>query len=162
MQTVVQNLKNSAQIEILVPRNTVTNQLTFPFPDQPFLRGKQITAIALSVNTYSAQSGLLNVNAYIPLNGTLTVIGTNSIFITLQDINGTQFIQNMPLLELNPYNFNDNSGADLGVSKHNADGIIAFQPKEVVWTKSYISVPTPAFTVASAFDRGFQFSVFFN
>lgn len=162
MQTVVNQLQNSAQIEILVPRNTTTNQLVFPFPDQPFLRGKQITSIVMSVNSYSAQSGLLNVCAFLPANAPLTVISTNSIFITLQDITGNQFIQNMPLLELNPYNFNDSAGAGLGVSKHNADGILAFAPKEVVWTKSYLSVPTPAFTVASAFDRGFQFSVFFN
>lgn len=162
MQTVQGSILRTAQIEILVPRNTTTNQLIFPFPDQPFLRGKKIHSIVLSVSTYSAQSGLLNVNAYLPINGPITVASTNCFFITLQDIKGNQFVQNMPLIELNPYNQNTATGSTAGISKYNLDGILAFDPKEVVWTKSYISVPTPAFTTPSALDRGFQFSVFFN
>lgn len=162
MQLNNNSITKTAQVEILVPRNTVTNQLTFPFPDQPFLRGKKIHSIVLSPSIFSAQSGLLNLNAYLPLPGPFTFAPTNSFFLTLQDNKGNQVVQNLPLIELNPFNVNDNQGADFGVSKYNADGILALNPVEIVWTKSYISVPTAAFTTPSAFDRGFQFIVFFK
>lgn len=162
MQTVNSNIKQSAQIEILVPKNTTTNQLIFPFPDQPFLRGKKIHSIVASASLYSALSGLVNVNAFLPLNNPLTVVNTNCFFLTLQDINGNQVVQNMPLLDLNPYNYNDSTGAGVGISKFNVDGILSLNPTEIVWTKSYISTPSPAFTTVATEDRGFQFSVFFN
>lgn len=166
MQSVQQSVKNSCQIEILIPRNTITNQLVFPFPDQPFLRGKKITNVVMSLQNFSANSGLFNLNFIIATNQSLTgFIGTNSVFLTLQDIHGNQVVQNMPILELNPYNinaFNQTPVASDGVSKYNVDGIQAFSPSEIVWTKSYLSVPTAAFSTSSASDRGFQFTVFFN
>lgn len=162
METVKSTIQKTAQIEILVPRNTVTNQLIFPFPDQPFLRGKKISAMVMSVNTYSAQSGLLNVCAQLSLNVALSAIATNAVFVTLQDIHGRQVVQNMPILDLNPFNLAVPSGLGVGISKYNINGILALNPTEIVWTKSYLSVPTPAFTSPSAQDRGFQFSVFFN
>ena len=116
----------------------------------------------MSVNTYSAQSGLFNLFGALTLQGPFTALATNSIFITLQDIHGNQFIQNMPVLELNPFNLNSNGGATVGISKYNIDGILSFAPREIVWTKSFLSVPTAAFTTPSANDRGFQFSIFFN
>jgi len=165
MQTVVQNLKNSAQIEIVVPAGLATNQLVFPFPDQPFLRGKKITAIVMSVNSYTAQSQFRNVCQQLVVNSPLALAATNSFFLTLQNIKGEQFIQNLPVVETNPYNLNQISQpttASAGVSKYNTNGIVAFLPNEVVWTKSYLSVPTSAFPVASGAGLGFQFTVFFN
>lgn len=162
METVNNVIKKTAQIEILVPRNTVTNQLVFPFPDQPFLRGKKIYGMVMSVNSYSAQSGLFNVGAALAVNAPLTVIATNSIFVTLQDIHGRQVVQNMPILDLNPYNIAVPSGVGVGIGKYNLNGILALNPAEIVWTKSYISTPVAAFTTPVANDRGFQFSVFFN
>lgn len=165
MQTVIQNLAKSAQIEIVVPANTITNQLVFPFPDQPFLRGKKITAVIMSVNSYTSQSQLRNVCQQLVTNGSLTYAATNSFFLTLQNINGEQFIQNMPVVETNPYNLNQISSpitANAGISKYNTDGIVAFTPTEVVWTKSYLSVPTSAFPTSTGLGYGFQFTVFFQ
>lgn len=165
MQITKQPLRNSAQIEITIPANTVTNQLTFPFPDQPFLRGKKIYAIVCSVTSYSAQSQNRNICQQLVVNDPLAFLATNSVFLTLQNIEGLQFIQNMPVIETNPYNLNNASNPvtnGVGVSKFNSDGIFCFEPKEVVWTKSYLSVPTSAFPIASANAFAFQFSVFFN
>ena len=73
-----------------------------------------------------------------------------------------QFIQNQPLVELNPFNSNPQSTApDQGLSKFNVDGIMEIEPQTIVWTKSYISAPTPILATA-VFDRAFQFTVFYE
>ena len=77
--------KNSVQIEIMIPKNTSTNQLVFNFPDQPFLRDKKITAIYLSVADYTVASGTLNVGKDIVSNATPTYLLNTSIFLTLQN-----------------------------------------------------------------------------
>jgi len=165
MQITKQTLRNSAQIEIQIPVGTASNQLSFPFPDQPFLRGKKIYAIACSVTSYSAQSQSLNLCQQLVVNNPLPVLTVNSFFITLQNIKGEQFVQNIPVIETNPYNLNQASSpvtAGIGISKYNLDGLICFVPNEVVWTKSFLYAPTAPFPTATIQNYAFQFSVFFN
>jgi hypothetical protein len=156
-------LQNAAQVEIFIPKNTATNQLVFNFPDQPFLRDKKITGMMLSLMEHGAYSGAVNVNSDIVSNKATPVYVLNtSVFITLQNKDGNQIVQNMPLVEMNAYNLNSISTLpDVGPSKFNIDGILAIAPQTIVWTKSYISAPTPIISSA-IFDRCFQFTVFFQ
>lgn len=156
-------IQNAVQVEIFIPKNTATNQLVFNFPDQPYLRDKKITAVMLSLMSNGAYSGAVNCNSDIISNkATPAYILNTSLYITLQNKEGMQVVQNMPLVELNPYSrFNYSTPPDVGQSKFNIDGMLAIQPQTIVWTKSYISAPTPI--IASAlFDRCFQFTVFFQ
>lgn len=156
-------IQNAVQVEIFIPKNTATNQLVFNFPDQPYLRDKKITAVMLSLMEHGAYSGAVNVNSDIVSNkATPAYLLNTSVFLTLQNKEGMQVVQNMPLVELNPYSLNAISTApDLGPSKFNIDGMLAIQPQTIVWTKSYISAPTPIISSA-IYDRCFQFTVFFQ
>lgn len=156
-------IQNACQVEIFIPANTSTNQLVFNFPDQPFLRDKKITAVMLSLMEHGAYSGAVNVNSDIVSNkATPTYLLNTSLFITLQNKEGNQIVQNMPLVELNPYSLDAQSTPpDFGPSKFNIDGMLAIQPQTIVWTKSYISAPTPIISTAG-FDRCFQFTVFYQ
>jgi len=156
-------IQNAAQVEIFIPKNTATNQLVFNFPDQPYLRDKKITGIMLSLMEHGAYSGAVNVNSDVVSNkATPTYLLNTSVFITLQNKEGMQVVQNMPLTELNPYSLDaQNTPPDNGPSKFNLDGMLALTPQIIVWTKSYISAPTPIISSA-IYDRCFQFTVFFQ
>ena len=110
-----------------------------------------------------AYSGATNVNSDIVSNKATPVYLLNtSVFLTIQNNQGQQVIQNMPLVELNAYSNNAiNTSPDVGPSKYNIDGIQAIQPQVIVWPKSYISAPTPIISSA-IFDRCFQFTVFYQ
>jgi hypothetical protein len=156
-------IQNAVQVEIFIPKNTSTNQLVFNFPDQPYLRDKKITAVMLSMMEHGAYSGAVNVNTDIVSNqSTPAYLLNTSVFLTLQNKEGMQIVQNMPLVELNPYNLNAIAVLpDQGPSKYNIDGMLAIQPQTIVWTKSYISAPSPIISSA-IYDRCFQFTVFFQ
>lgn len=150
----------SCVIEILIPRNTSTNQLTFPFPDQPFLRDKKILAIYLTTNARTINTGAFNVAPSI-CDSTFTpgLVADNSVYLTLQNDQGNQVVQNVPLIELNPFNYD--SGLS-GVTKYNIDGILHLNPNVIVWTKSYLYAPAPLFSGALAQDRAFQFTIIYQ
>jgi hypothetical protein len=156
-------IQNAVQVEIFIPKNTATNQLVFNFPDQPYLRDKKITGIMLSLMENGAYSGATNVNSDIISNQATPVYLLNtSVFLTIQNNQGQQVIQNMPLAELNAYNLRAASTPpNSGDSKYNIDGIQAIQPQVIVWPKSYISAPTPIISSA-IYDRCFQFTVFYQ
>lgn len=110
-----------------------------------------------------AYSGATNVNSDIISNQATPVYLLNtSVFLTIQNNQGQQVIQNMPLAELNAYNLRAASTPpNSGDSKYNIDGIQAIQPQVIVWPKSYISAPTPIISSA-IYDRCFQFTVFYQ
>lgn len=154
------NIPASCQIEILIPRNTTTNQLTFPFPDQPFLRDKKIMAIFLTTNARTVNTGAVNVAPSL-IDSTFTpgLITDNSIYLTLQNDKGMQILQNIPLIELNPFNYDN---LNTGVSKYNVDGILHLNPNIIVWPKSYIYCANPLFNTPVNQDRAFQFTVIYQ
>jgi len=151
---------NMCQVEILIPRNTTTNQLTFPFPDQPFLRNKKILAIFLTVNSRTAQTGAFNVGPnLVDSVFTPSLIADNCIYLTLQNDKGEQILQNVPLIELNPFNQNSQT---TGPSKYNVDGIIELNPNVIVWPKSFVYSPVALFSSPVGQDRAFQFTVIYK
>jgi hypothetical protein len=136
------------------PLNSAT-QTTWQFPDIPFLREKYITGIALSTNAAGQTSGKTNLGFVIP-NST-----AYSSFLTLVDNTGKQFIQNMPLDELVCQSLQQNNNAvsaNNSISSYNSNGLLAFKPINIVWTKCYIYFP-----VASALvNYCCQFNVFYQ
>jgi hypothetical protein len=136
------------------PLNSAT-QTTWQFPDIPFLREKYITGIALSTNAAGITSGKANLGFYIPASNTY------SSFLTLVDNTGIQFIQNMPLDELVCQSLQQNNNAVSAnnlISSYNTNGLVAFKPINIVWTKCYIYFP-----VATALSNYCcQFNVYYQ
>lgn len=150
--TPVQNL---VQIEIFIPANTASTQLVFNFPDQPFLRDKKIVGMSISANTYSPYTNSTNVCAELATDAGTTLLN-NSMFLTLQNSRGNQIVQNMPILELNPYGFKSN----VLIANTNTNGYLPLQPDTIVWPKSYVSFPTAIGSQPT--DRCFLFTVFYS
>jgi hypothetical protein len=104
--------------------NSTATKLTFP--DQPQLRGKKICGIEMPYVAYD-------------LNGATTVNTTaetyNNAFITLF-FEGIEGVYRMPLLEL-VYIFGSGSN-------RNFDGIYSINDKDIIWTKSYITLSSPS------------------
>lgn len=155
MQTSNTTVKNLVQIEIYIPANTASTQLVFPFPDQPFLRNKKIVGMSISTNTYSPFTNGTNVCAELATDAGTTLLN-NSMFLTLQDDKGNQIVQNMPILELNPYNFSTNTI----IANTNTNGYLPLNPTTIVWPKSFVSFPTAI--GADATNRCFLFTVFYQ
>lgn len=155
MQISKTTVKNIVQIEIFIPANTASTQLVFPFPDQPFLRDKKIVGMAISVNTFSPFTNATNVCKELATNAGTTLLN-NSLYLTLQDNKGNQIVQNLPILELNPYTWNS-AGAQ---SNTNSNGYLALNPATIVWPKSFLSCPTSI--GADATNRCFLFTVFYQ
>lgn len=138
--------------------------LTWMFPDIPFLRSRPISGIVLSTMQRGVNTGFNNVGAYIQ-NGTTfpgSAVSSQGAYLTLADETGRQFIQNLPLIEL--INTAEENNATALVTTNylyyqNTNGILYFDPRVVVWTKSYVYMPV-ATGATSALCC--QFTVFYH
>ncbi len=132
--------KKSVLVEITLP---VGPQTIFPFPDVPFLRNKKISAINLSVAAKGLTSGLNNIATLSVLQ--ISAPGVNNsipAFVTFQDYKGVQFIQNLPIIELNSTSIsNVNTPASDFISVTNTNGTFEIIPREINFEKSYITFP---------------------
>lgn len=155
MQQSTTTVKNLVQIEIFIPANTATSQLVFPFPDQPFLRDKKIVGLSISVNTYSPFSNATNVCAELATDAGTSLLN-NSLFLTLQDNKGNQIVQNLPILELNPYGYKSN----VTMANTNTNGYLPINPTTIVWPKSFLSCPSAIGSQPT--NRCFLFTVFYS
>lgn len=141
---------NSFTSEIIPSNSAVGNQ--FNFPDIPFLRTRKISGIAASQSGFGVTSGKTNLN----LAASLTLYPS---FLTLVDIEGNQFIQNMPIAELIAIGYRDSTAVLANqIFTNNVNGLCNFKERVVVWTKSYIYFPT-ATGVANAC---IQFNIFYK
>lgn len=123
-----QATSNYQLVELLVPANSPNQK--FVFPDQPLLRDKAIEKIEWYLNFWvdHAPSGTRNNTA-----------ANSNVYVTFADQSGFEFIQNMPIWELQAIgdstanNYNTKNGTfDIGLRK-------------IVFPKSYI-----LYNVASA------------
>lgn len=147
-------IKKSYSVEV-VPSSSDTS-LTWMFPDIPFLRSRPITGIVLSTMQKGANTGLTNFGSTVAQSGANT-----SSFLTLADDQGKQFIQNMPLKELVITTQTDNATALITTNYFygsNTNSIMFFDPRVVVWTKSYIYLPVATGTA----NLCCQFTVFYQ
>ena len=117
----------STFIEVILNNATATK---FAFPQQNYLIGKKITAIAGSVAPFGVTSGKVNVIAAAVLSPTAV-----PCFLTFQDKQGNQFIQNLPLVEICPIRDVANN------SLNNENGLFEILPREILWTKSFLFFP---------------------
>jgi hypothetical protein len=147
------SVKKSFTLEV-IPAASAT-QTTWQFPDIPFLREKYITGIALSTNAAGVTSGKTNFGYVVPVSATY------SSFLTLVDNSGKQFIQNMPLDELVCQSWQQNNNATSAnnfITSFNTNGLISFNPVNIVWTKCFIYFP-----VATALSNYCcQFNVYYQ
>lgn len=154
-----QKFKNCYTAEITILASTATNQLQFQFPDFPYLRTKKIQAITASTAEYGIQSGYANYCRVASNNS--NNVNPLSIFLSLQDINGTMFVQNMPLQELISTKYVDTYNATGSFTDSNVNGVLFLEPRTIVWTKSFISSPTPLPLPSLGANLCFQFNVFY-
>jgi len=117
----------STFIEVILNNATATK---FAFPQQNYLIGKKITAIAGSVAPFGVTSGKVNVIAAAVSSPTAV-----PCFLTFQDKQGNQFIQNLPLVEICPVRDVANN------SLNNENGLFEILPREILWTKSFLFFP---------------------
>lgn len=126
-------IKRSSQIVVpIVDTGVAGYQVSFP--DQPYLRGRKI--VGLSCGTiWQLDNG----------NENIFRVSTNlfdyPVFITLTNSSNTQFIQNMPAVELNSTYHQNTQGLLTDNIPVNLNGIILWEPTEVVWPKSYLWFP---------------------
>lgn len=133
-------ISNTYTVEVNIPNGSTA--LQFFFPDIPYLRDKMITGLVASTSLYGVSTGLLNL---------CPAAGGENMFITLQTFSGEQFIQNIPVTELQ-----NNLGGSANIL--NTNGIWAFAPRNVVWPKSFIYFPISGFPT----NRVAQFNIFYT
>lgn len=128
--------KYSALIEVSLNSGTATQ---FSFPEQPYLRGKKIVGIMASQALFGVDTGKLNIcfaQNYTP--------STTPCFLTFQESTGLNFIQNLPLVELNPVSYADvKIGASNVYNLNNRGGLFEIKPRVIVWTKCFLFFPVP-------------------
>ena len=133
-------VSNTYTVEVRIP--TGTTSLQFFFPDVPYLRDKLITGLVASTSLYGVSTGLINL---------CPAAGGENMFITLATSNGDQFVQNIPVTELQ-----NNLGGSANIV--NTNGIWGIAPRNIVWTKSFIFFPIGGFTTNTVA----QFNIFYN
>lgn len=126
-------IKKSIQIEIPLVSSTAT---TFNFPDIPYLRNKKITGIEMSQNRRSLNTDARNITQFGPI-----VPSANAIFFTFVDIKGTNFIQNLPIIELQPTCKLQYTAPSDAISPNNTNGLFEIISREIVFPKSSIYLP---------------------
>lgn len=154
MQLIKQDIQKTYTLEVTA---TAIGQTTFTFPDIPFLRNKLSYAIETSIQSFMVTTGKTN------LFSQSTFIGTYAGFITLVDSTNNQFVQNMPLLELQnqQYQLIDQSGTPTSQVNfpYNSNGLMTFTERIVQWNKCSMYFPTsPILGLTSAF----QFTIYYK
>lgn len=124
------NFKKTCLVEV-VPTNSATN-LTWTFPDNPFLRDKVCVGLMLSINPYTAVSGKTNISV-------LLSQGLYSCFLTLTDSDNVQFVQNLPVVELSQNIYIDTANNDYYAI--NSNGAWMFAPRVLQWNKCFVYFP---------------------
>jgi len=120
-------LQKSTFIEVILNNASATK---FPFPQQNYLIGKRIVAIIGSVQPFGVTSGKVNVVA-----AAVASPAAVPTFLTFQDKQGNQFIQNLPLVEICPVK------SEAINYLNNANGVFEILPREILWTKSFLYFP---------------------
>lgn len=156
MQLIQRDISRTYTLEI-VP--TAIGQTTFTFPDIPFLRDKISYGIETSIQFEMVTTG--KQNRFGQANFTYQSAG----FITLVDSNNNQFVQNMPIIELqNQYNFTPSTtspaqGTIAVATPYNTNGLMVFTDRIVQWNKCSMFFSVSPIT---ALTQGFQFTIYYK
>jgi hypothetical protein len=128
MQLQSVNLGYCQNVEVY-PSNSAAN-LVWQFPDLPYLRDKYILSIQMKLSS----NGITTSKTNLGINIIDSTYSSYSPYLTLVDIDGNQFIQNMPLNETNPIK--------VSTFSYNDNGLIIFSPKRIAWSKCFIKFAT--------------------
>jgi len=156
MQLIQRDILRTYTLEIIP---TAIGQTSFTFPDIPFLRNKISYAIETSIAFQMVTTG--KDNRFGQVNFTYQSAG----FITLVDSDNNQFVQNMPIIELQTqYNFTPSttsppSGTIAVATPYNTNGLTIFTERIVQWNKCSMF-----FNISpiSALTQGFQFTIYYK
>jgi len=129
MQLQPVNLGYCQNVEVY-PNDSANNKV-WQFPDLPYLRDKYLLSIQMKLSSNGITTSKTNLGISIIDSATG---GSWSPTITLVDIDGNSFIQNMPLNELNPIK--------VSTFSYNDQGLVIFSPKRVAWSKCFIKFAT--------------------
>ena len=154
MQLIQKDLLKTYTLEITP---TAIGQTNFTFPDIPFLRNKISYGIDTSINSYMITSGKVN------LFSQSTFVGSTAGFITMVDSQNNQFIQNMPLIELQSlqyqFLYSDGTTTNIVNFPYNTNGTMIFSERIVQWNKCTMYFPTSPISILSS---GFQFKIYYK
>lgn len=133
MNLVNYRLENSYNV-CVYPNDSAVNKV-WQFPDIPLLRDRKTVALQLKLSSNDVSTNKSNLAG-------LVVGNTQPCFITLVDTNGNQFIQNLPVAELNTtlYQSSTSTTTAIGLLR-NTNGIFSIYPKFVAWSKCFIQFP---------------------
>ena len=127
-------LENSYNVCVF-PADSSTAKI-WQFPYIPQLESRKSIGIQLKLSGTDPNTAKTNLGIGI-------VSGSYPCFLTLVDNRGNQFVQNIPVSELNPvqYATNTNTTTAIGYLR-NTNGLFVFAPKYVAWNKCFLSFPT--------------------
>lgn len=145
MQTITQDILKSYTLEIAPTASGTLN--IWNFPDIPFLRNKKAFGIEATINSKGVTTGKTNLFS----QPTFTDAG----FITLVDVDGIQFVQQMPLIELRSGWYLD-VAANISLP-HNTNAMPVFSPRFVQWNKCSVYFP-----VAQSTANCLQFTIYYQ
>lgn len=137
MQIIKTNIVRSLTVEVN-PAASATN-LTWTFPDLPFLRGKKTIGIMASIQPLGVVTGKSNIIASV-VNG----VGLFPCFLTLVDKMNKRFVQNLPIVELSTSTYLDPTANDYFAT--NSNGTFIIKPRIVQWNKCFLFFPTATAT----------------
>jgi hypothetical protein len=151
MQLIQKDLLRTYTLEI-VP--TAIGQTSFTFPDIPFLRNKISYGIDNSLNSTMVTTGKTN------LFSQSSFVGVTAGFITMVDSQNNQFIQNMPLIELQSLQYQLLDPTPTIVNfPYNTNGTLIFSERIVQWNKCTLYFPT---SPIASLTTGFQFTIYYK
>jgi len=133
-------IKKSILIEVQLDSNT---QQTFKIPNQPFLEGKKICAIAAASTILSPQSNRNNLFLNMQY-----ATADNSCFLTLIDTHEFKFIDSLPVVEIfNTTMWTIDSTTPASPPLDNRMNLVSnvplfeIVPRVVAWSKCYFFFP---------------------
>lgn len=141
------SIPNTYTTETVVTDSATANK--FMFPDIPYLRFRKVVGLSASGVTLTIQSSKNNLCSRNYPN-------SKASFVTIVDTDGNQFIQNMPVAELAPFQYSD-PGSSYAYKTYNTQQTLFWRPRIVAWEKSFVYLPV-AIGVASG---TYQFNIFY-
>jgi hypothetical protein len=153
MQLIQKDLLRTYTLEIIP---TKIGQTNFTFPDIPFLRNKISYGIDTSINSSMATTGKINLFS----QPSFVINPTTPGFLTMVDSQNNQFIQNMPLMELQSlqYQYFDSTPTIVNFP-YNTNGTMIFSERIVQWNKCTLYFPASPISILTT---GFQFTIYYK
>lgn len=129
-------LENSYHVAVY-PNDSATNKI-WQFPDIPTLRDRKVVAIQAKLSGIDVNTSKVNNNLYLALQQ-----ANSYCFLTVIDVKGNAFIQNLPVAELiTTVNQQGTTGTTATGNLRNVNGMFVIKPTSIAWSKCFLTFPT--------------------